>query len=91
MAERRDELREEAVTELESKLDWYIDRLETLYQRPGRKPGERDHLKQKIEKFYQEIRREKQQHWRDRQELEKEIREVLRELDELEEPLLDFL
>lgn len=81
--ERRDELHEEAMDELVSKRDWYIERLETLYKRAGRNRDERDALKQRIEEFYEAIRTEKRQHWRDRQKLQRERREVLRELDEV--------
>ena len=40
-------------------------------------------LKDQIEGFYTELRREKRSQWRDRQELEQERREILRELTEI--------
>lgn len=85
LLEDRDRIHEEALNELESKLDWYIDRLETLYQRPGREREKRDRLKRRIEEFYEEIREEKTQRWRDQQELEMERRELLRSIEELKD------
>lgn len=69
--------------ELESKLDWYSDRLKQLYNQFSGKQGERQQLKDQIEGFYTELRREKRSQWRDRQELEQERREILRELTEI--------
>ena len=89
--EERDRIHREVLDELESKLDWYTDRLETLYKQSREKNGKREKLKTQIEEFYREIREEKQSHWRDRQELEKRRRELIRELEETEEPILDFL
>jgi len=79
----RDEIHEETLDELESKLDWYLDRLETLYKRGGGTPRDRDQLKSRITEFYRDIREERQQHWRDRQQLEKERRELQRSLEEI--------
>ena len=46
--EQRVEVHEEIVDELESKLDWYKERLESLYnQRRGRN-SKREQLKQQI-------------------------------------------
>ena len=82
--EERNQLHEELVSELEKKLDWYLERLKTLYQRPGSsESGDKNELKSRIKEFYREIRDEKQSHWRDRQELEMEKREICRELEEL--------
>ena len=90
--ERREQIFSETVEELESKLDWYIERLEQEYQQFFSGPGNEDELKEKIGEFYQEIRRERHRLWQDKQELEKERRELLRELDELEDSdLLDIL
>jgi len=75
----RAEIFEAHVSELESKLEWYVERLETAY-RQRREPED---LKQRIEEFYQLLRQERVKHWRDKQELEQERRELLRELDEL--------
>jgi len=75
----REEIFETHKSELESKLDWYIERLETAY-RQRRDPED---LKQRIEEFYQLLRQERVKHWRDRQELEQERRELLRELEVL--------
>jgi trichohyalin len=91
LLEDRDRIHEEAIDELESKLDWYLDRLETLYQRPGREREKRDRLKRRIEKFYEEIREEKTRRWRDRQELEMERRELLRAIEELDDTAVDEL
>ena len=81
--DRRNELHEETVEELESKLDWYSDRLKQLYTQFSGKHGEREKLKDRIEEFYTELRRENRSNWRDRQELEQERREILRELTEV--------
>lgn len=84
LLEERRELHQEAINELESKLDWYLNRLETAYtrQRPQKKV---DRLKEKVEDFYSAIRREKHEKWRDRIELEMEVREIERSLAELED------
>ena len=90
--EERRQIHEDTIDELESKRDWYIDRLETLYQRNVGKQGERGKLKTRIEELYTAIRTEKRSHWRDRQELERERREVLHSLAELaDETLSDLL
>jgi len=90
--EERSQIHRDAINELESKRDWYIDRLETLYQRGVGKQGKREKLKTRIEELYTAIRTEKQSHWQDRQELERERREVLHSLAELaDETLSDLL
>ena len=81
--EERDRVHEEVIDELESKLDWYIDRLEALYSQMRGKSGERERLKGKISSFYTQIRDEKRSHWQDKQELEKDRRRLLRELNEI--------
>ena len=68
--------------ELESKLDWYRSRSEQLYRQNSGKTGKRQQLKQMIEKFHDELRREERQHWRDIQELDQERRKLLGEIDE---------
>jgi len=83
--EKRDELHEEAITELESQLDWYLEQLDDLYNFVTGKQGERTRLKTRIHEFYQEIREEKQQHWKDQQKLEQERRELLRSLQEIKD------
>ncbi|EMA15186.1 hypothetical protein [Haloarcula marismortui] len=83
----REEIFETHRSELESKLDWYIERIETAY-RQRRDPED---LKQRIEEFYQLLRQERVKHWRDRQELEQERRELLRELEELSDADLSEL
>jgi len=91
--EARNEVHDEIVDELEFKVDWYTDRLESLYKMgQGREDGKRERLQNRIEAFYGELREEKQRHWRDRQELEQERRDLLRELAGLEgESLSDML
>jgi len=83
--EQRDEVHKEIVDELESKLDWYKNRLESLYKQRTGKNGEREQLKQQIGSFYRQLREEKQQHWQDKQTLEQERRDLLRELDEVDD------
>ncbi|MFA1610037.1 hypothetical protein [Halobellus rubicundus] len=80
--EERDEIHREIVDELESKLSWYTDRLESLYKQRTGKTGERQELKNQISSFYRQLREEKQQHWHDKQKLEQERRELLRKLEE---------
>jgi len=89
--EERSQLHDEIVGELESKLEWYIDRLERLYRQGRGRDSDREDLKSKIEDFYREIRQERQSAWREKQDLEKERRQLLHDLDELEESVLDFL
>lgn len=79
--EAREVIFESNREELESKLEWYLDRLENAYKTTG----DVEELKEKITEFYDLLREERVRHWRDRQELEKERRELLRELSELEE------
>jgi len=82
--EARGTVHEEIVDELEFKVEWYTDRLESLYTTGrGRKDGKRERLQNRIEAFYQELRDEHRGHWRDRQKLEQERREIIRELTEL--------
>ena len=84
--EQRGEIYNEVTAELESKLEWYVDRLQELNQRPFSGDKEEEgKLKTKIEEFYSELRQERRSAWRDKQELEKERRELLRELDEIDE------
>lgn len=83
--EERDQLHGEIVEELESKLDWYLERLERMYKQMRGSSGERERLKGKISSFYTRIQEEKQQHWQDKQELEHEKRQLLQSIDELEE------
>jgi uncharacterized protein VirK/YbjX len=69
---------------LESKLDWYVERLEDLYNEFGGVEEEKKRkLKSRIEEFYSEIRSEKRQQWRDRIELEMTLTEVERSLGEI--------
>jgi trichohyalin len=87
--EERDRIFEENRNELESKLDWYLERLQEEYN--SVRPESVDELKGKIEEFYELLRVEKRRHWRDRQELEQERRKLLRELDEIDSSLSEFL
>jgi len=89
--EERDRIHQEVLDELESKPDWYLDRLKTMYRRCQGKSGERGKLKSQIRDFYIEIGREKQRNWRDRQELEQDRKEVIRELNELEDSIPDLI
>jgi len=78
----RDRVHDEIVDELEWKIETYSDRLEHLYTlQKGRTDGTRDQLKERLLAFYQELREERREHWRDRQQLEQERREIRRELD----------
>lgn len=91
--EERQELHEHALEELESQLDWYIDRLERLYKRTFGKREEKDELKARVRTLYDELREEKQEFWRDKEQLEREKRQILRELSELntDEWITEFL
>ena len=91
--ERRKRLHEEIIGELESKLDWYSSRLEKMQNQFSGRHGKREKLKDQIEEFYEELRREKRSNWHDRQDLEQERREILRELTEvkMDEFLTDLL
>jgi len=81
--ESRDEIHEETLDELESKLDWYLDRLEDLYNQGAGSQDEQDELKTRIREFYKQLREEKRRNWNDRQSLERERRKILREFSEL--------
>lgn len=83
--EQRTMIHEETVQELESKLDWYVERLENLYARPVAVDDSRiTELKTRIERFYTEIRTERREHWQDQQKLKRERRELFRELEEVD-------
>ncbi|QIO24232.1 hypothetical protein [Haloarcula sp. JP-L23] len=82
--DRREAIHDETVADIESKLDWYLDQLETLYKQARSKNERRDELKQRIREFYRELRKERRSRWRDRQDLERERREVLHELEDIE-------
>lgn len=80
------------VEELEKHIDRYVDQLRALYTGFSTVDEDRsDRLKQAIRSFYQELRQERRNHWRDRQQLEQERRNLLHELDELEDDLLRYL
>ena len=91
--DRRSEIHDKIVDELEWKRQRYTDRLEELYrQGRGQHDGTRQRLKDRIEEFSQALREERREHWQDRQQLERERRDVLRELDKAtNEVLSDFL
>lgn len=90
--EQRDQVHREVVDELESKLDWYKDRLVDLYKQRKGKSSEQNDLKNQITSFYRQLRKEKKQHWQDRQKLEQERRDLLRRIDETSsEDFLDDL
>lgn len=90
--EDRDRIHEENIEELESKLNWYLDRLKTTYNTVHGAGEDVDELKEKIEVLYKDIRHEKRNCWRDKQELERERRELLKEIQELEEdPISEIL
>lgn len=88
----RAEIHGDIVDELEFKVEWYTDRLESLYKTGrGRQDGKRERLQNRIETFYQELRMEHREHWRDRQDLEQERRAILHELAEVDDDTLDEL
>lgn len=89
----REELFEESVAELEGKLEWYLDRLETLYQRNRGSVDERGRLKARIREFYAELRDTKRERWRDTQSLQESRRDLQHEIEELsgEDWLAEFL
>ena len=86
--ERREEIQDETVGELESTIEWYQERLIKQYKRNSAKQIEE--LKQRIREFYRELREERRHNWRDRQQLEQERRNLLRELREIEDDDLPF-
>lgn len=87
----RDDLRDQAIDELETKLDWYIQRLALLYKRSQGKHGDREQLKARVESMYEALRTERRAHWRDRQDLLTERREIQRELETLDDDFLNAL
>lgn len=80
LLEERERIHEESKNELESKLDWYIERLEHLY-RTGLS-GDKDGLKQRIEQLYKELREAERKQWLDTRELELQREEIEKELQE---------
>lgn len=84
----RKDVHQTVLDELESKLDWYLDRLEKVEKRSFGETEEEKRLKTQIKEFYREIRNERRQHWSDCQKLEQERRERLRELEEAGSDLL---
>jgi trichohyalin len=89
--DQREEIHESIVGELESKIEWYADRLELVYKRTGNQDRVKE-LKQRLRRFYRELREERREIWRDRENLEATRRELLAELEELEDgDLTDLL
>ena len=89
--EERDKIHDENMNELDSKLDWYLDRLKTAYNTVHGAGEDIDELKEKIETLYKDIRHEKRNRWRDRQELERERRGLLKDIEELEDDWISDL
>lgn len=85
--ENREKIFEDNRSELESKLEWYIERLEKRY----RGHGDVDELKQKVENFYRLLREQRLENWRDKQNLQKDRRRLLREINQLEESGIEEL
>ncbi len=84
LLEERREIHSETVEELESKIDWYLEKLGDASRGFGAGDvEEEERLKARIDEFYSEIRSEKRQQWRDRIELEMEVREVEQALEEV--------
>jgi len=84
--EERQKIFEDHQKNLESKLDWCLDRLEKAYKTTG----DVEELKEKVTEFYELLREERLRHWRDKQELEQETekeekQEVLERLAKLDE------
>lgn len=84
LLEERAEIHAENVEEMESKLEWYLDRLERGY-RQARGQETISELKGKIEELYANLRQERRSQWRDRLELELEKIEVERALQEVDD------
>ena len=84
LLEERREIHSKTVDELESKINWYLEKLEGASRGIGSgNVEEQERLKTKIDEFYSEIRSEKRQQWRDRIELEMEVKEVEQALEEV--------
>ena len=92
--EHREVLYREAVDRIRSHIDRYTSTLQTLYNRSfGGGSDAREPVKEALSDLYDDLQREKRQHWQDRQSLEQERRGILRQLDELDgaAPLDAFL
>lgn len=91
--EARATVHETTMTELETTLEWYVDRLQTHYKRLGGGTQKTTELKQRITELYGALRSERRNHWLDTQELVREQRELQQDLAELEgdELIGDFL
>jgi len=82
--EHREELYQETIHRIKEQIDRYTGTLQTLYNRPfGGNPEAKEAIKETLAELYDDLQREKRQHWQDRQSLEQERREILRQLDEL--------
>jgi hypothetical protein len=89
--DERKQIHDQAIDELESKLDWYIERVKNLRKR-GAQKSDREKLKSRIDTFYSEIREEKRSHWRDQQQLKEERRKLLKSIEETEDTdIMEFL
>jgi chromosome segregation ATPase len=82
LLEKRKEIHEESVEEVESKLEWYVDRLQQEYRLKADREKISE-LKAQIRSFYSELRDLEREKWLDIQELERERRQLERELEEL--------
>jgi len=84
--EHREALYREAVDRIQRQIDRYTSTLQTLYNRSfGGGSDAREPVKEALADLYDDLQREKRQHWQDRQSLEQERREILRQLDELDD------
>jgi len=90
LLEERQRIHEDAVTELESKLDWYIGRLEDVYRTGLGK--NKDELKQRIEQLYTELRELERKQWLDTKELQLQREEIEKELQDADlDDVLDLI
>ncbi|MFP9061717.1 hypothetical protein ACLI4R_14455 [Natrialbaceae archaeon A-chndr2] len=80
--EERERIHREAVDELETGLDQYIERLHLLYRQWSSRNRTKP-VKDRITELYQKIRNEKRSSWKDKQKLEQERRALKQEIDEV--------
>jgi DNA repair exonuclease SbcCD ATPase subunit len=90
--DERETIHHSIVEDLKGKVDWYVNQLQALYTGFSVVDEDRsDRLKQEIRSFYQKLRDEQRDHWRDRQRLERERRDLIHQLEELDDDALKYL
>jgi len=89
LLEDRRSIHEGSVSEVESRLEVYVDRLEQEYRLRG-DSEKASELKSRVLEFYRRLRELERERWLDVQDLERQRRDLLRELERLGHEVVDL-